>query len=148
MTLEDFQDALDTHGCKLSNWPAAEARAGSALLEQSRQAQVLLAEAERLDGALSGLLAEPVKAPDRLRSALLASLPDETRTADVLQFPRPQPAPVVMAPVRRSWSRPAAYAAAAMVVCFVGGICTQAVFSSPHDVESTYIAAVYGDLAY
>ncbi len=52
MTLERFQEALDTYGGDLSRWPEGLARDAETLLSQEPEARALLRQAELLDAAL------------------------------------------------------------------------------------------------
>lgn len=53
MTLERFQDALDTYGGDLSRWPDALARSAETLLSHEPAARALLQQAKLLDAALA-----------------------------------------------------------------------------------------------
>lgn len=147
MTPEQFQEALDRHGPRLAEWPAAASQAAAELLLVSPAARAALAQAERLDAALSGLLSTPRPAPASLKAAIFDALPPQ-QTAQILNFP----ATVASAPADlyapRAWKMFAATAAAALIVCFVGGICASSVFTAEDDAESIYLSAVYGDLAF
>lgn len=53
MSLEAFEDALDTHGGDLSRWPQALRAAAEALLQTDDRARSLLHAAQELDAALA-----------------------------------------------------------------------------------------------
>lgn len=71
LSLEGFRDLLDRFGGDISRWPSAERTASRILLEQSPEAQALLAEAERLDAALSAAPQAPAGLADRIVAAAL-----------------------------------------------------------------------------
>jgi len=52
MTLEELEDALDSFGGDLSNWPTELRRAAEALTGRSAEARALLREAQELEAAL------------------------------------------------------------------------------------------------
>ncbi len=72
--INDFEDALDRHGADSSLWPETVRIRATALLESSARARDLLAEAKRLQQALSDAL-PTVPAPPGLKTRILANLP-------------------------------------------------------------------------
>ena len=61
MRLDDFEDALDSHGGDLSRWPESLRHSAESLLEVNQQAQSLLKAAQTLDAALA---ADPEETAD------------------------------------------------------------------------------------
>jgi len=147
MTPEQFQDALDLRGPRLAQWPPLEAQAATELLLASTTAREALARAEQLDGALAGLLSTPRPAPASLKAAIFDTLPAQ-QTAHILDFPAASVPKVAGIPASQRWKRLPAAVAAALVVCFVGGICAASIFTGEDEIESIYMSAVYGDLAF
>ncbi|MCR6632558.1 MAG: hypothetical protein NVV74_22325 [Magnetospirillum sp.] len=66
LSVEGFRDLLDRLGGDLSCWPAPERQAATALIEQSPEAQQMLAEARRLDAGLSRPPSAPKGLADRI----------------------------------------------------------------------------------
>lgn len=147
MTPEQFQDALDLHGPKLAKWPADDAQSARHLLAISAEARDALAQAERLEAELAGLLSTRRPAPAALRAAIFDALPAQA-SAEIVRFPDASPARAATPAVTGAWRRLPAAAAAVLVACFVGGICASTVFSGEDEAESVYVSAVYGDLAF
>lgn len=150
MTLEEFEDALDSYGCHLSDWPPALAASGRVLLEQSAAAHRLMREAEEMDGGLSSLMAGPVRAPSGLAGRIVSGALAES-DARIIAFPGPERAALQPGPPSRSYTlrRSSAFAAAAMVVCFLGGMLSvRTLFPEETDLQSSYyVSTIYGDLA-
>lgn len=145
MTPEQFQDALDLRGPRLAEWPAHQSQAATELLLVSSIARDALAQAELLDGALSGLLSTPRPARPALKAAIFDALPPQ-QTSQILEFPAvSKPAPV---PSSAAWQRFSATAAAILLMCLVGGICASRLFPGEEQAESIYVSAIYGDLAF
>lgn len=72
LTLDAFQELLDRLGGDVSGWPAAERTAALSLLENSPQAQEMLAHAGMLDAALAQAPKAPRGLADRIVNAALA----------------------------------------------------------------------------
>lgn len=75
LSLEGFRDLLDRFGGDISRWPAPERDASRALLEQSPEAQALLAEAGHLDAYLSAMPKAPAGLASRIVAAALSKDP-------------------------------------------------------------------------
>ncbi|SEQ52363.1 hypothetical protein SAMN05428969_3358 [Devosia sp. YR412] len=152
MTLQDFQDALDSFGPRLELWPEDQAEAGYGMLDRSAEARAALAEAKTLDQRLDSLLASPIRAPSGMADRLMAKVMVDLPTAEIVPFPARVAVPAQ--PAKPAWTiwppaRGSMIAAAAMVVCFVGGIlAVQTVFPGGSDSESLYVSAIYSDLAW
>lgn len=71
LSLEGFRDLLARHGGDVSRWPARERAAAGTLLEQSSEAQALLAEAAQLDAHLAVTPKAPAGLADRIVTAAL-----------------------------------------------------------------------------
>ncbi|SEH61875.1 hypothetical protein [Magnetospirillum fulvum] len=70
ITLEEFSDLLDRLGDSIADWPADHRVPAEALLTQSAEARLLLAQAVALGDALR---AAPPKAPPGLVDRILAA---------------------------------------------------------------------------
>lgn len=151
LTLDEFEDALDSFGSVLADWPDDLAAQAHSLLDSSAEARDALDLAKTLDGGLDALLSKPVQAPAGLAGRIVAAAAAPRVSADIIQLPPrvavlPEPAND-----RRAWSpaRSSMIAAAAMIVCFAGGFLTvQTVFPGYQQAESVYVSAIYGDLAW
>lgn len=155
MTLEEFEDHLDTFGSALGTWPDDLATAARALLENSADARAELALARELDEGLDALMAQPVSAPSGLADRIAVKAGATSPHATILAFPVRQlrvPEEASVARKRsRFWppERGAAIAAAMMAACFIGGVIAVQAFSPADDrSEIIYMAAVYNDLAW
>lgn len=75
MSLESFEDALDTYGGDLGRWPADLRRSAEVLVEKSEEAKALLHQAEALDAALA---ADPVStAPADLADRIMQRVAEQ-----------------------------------------------------------------------
>jgi hypothetical protein len=151
LTLDEFEDALDSFGSVLADWPDDLAAQAQTLLDSSAEARDALKLAETLDGGLDALFSKPIQAPVGLAGRIMAEVAAPRASADIIQLPPRVAAMPEPANDRRAWSpaRSSMIAAAAMIVCFAGGFLTvQTVSAGYPQAESVYVSAIYGDLAW
>ena len=81
-TVDDLQEAIDTHGADLSRWPAALRDDAVTLIANSAAARAKLEAAIKLDNALSAPsdVTAPAGLADRIARAAFQKRPPKSRS--------------------------------------------------------------------
>lgn len=149
MTLDEFEIALDDWGADIDLWPLDQQQPVNDLLQSSAAARAMLADAQRLEAELDGLLGSTIAAPAGLADRIFAVATNPPYSAEIVRFPV---SPAVSAPApsvagRAAWWPPRrsfVVAAAAMVVCFLSGVLTvQTVFPEASTSEADYASSLH-----
>lgn len=153
MTLDEFEIALADWGGEVDQWPSEARMQAASLLQSSADARDMLAEAQRFDVELDGLLGGAIAAPSGLADRIFTTATNPPYSAEIVRLPLAAAASVPVAPAaarKADWwppRRSSMVAAAAMVVCFFGGMLTvQTVFPEASSSEAAYASSVNSSL--
>ncbi|MDR3476225.1 MAG: hypothetical protein P4M09_31660 [Devosia sp.] len=147
MNLEELEDALDEYGADFENWPADRARAAQYLLRESPDARALLAFQLSIESGLKApaTARAPTGLADRIVTQAMGA-PGATPEAEVdLGKPGAARRRFIR---RRSLSLAMRYAAV-FAVCFGSGLAAAQTLNAQTNTKgTTYVSALYADLAW